>query len=237
MTGAARSRIEDLLGELGIDLDPQLVQLALTHRSWAYEHGGADHNERLEFLGDAVLQLVVTEHLYQAFPDHPEGRMAKLRAAVVNTRALADVGRDLGIGPLIRLGRGEVMTGGRDKDSILADTTEAIIGAIHLSAGRDAAAAFVQSQFDALAARADALGAGLDWKTSLQELCASLGLPAPVYLHEATGPDHAKQFEARAVVDGRTFAGWVGRSKKQAEQGAAQAAFEALQEDAAADDA
>lgn len=234
MTEAARSRIEDLLDELGITLDPQLVQLALTHRSWAYEHGAEPHNERLEFLGDAVLQLAVTEHLFGTFADYPEGRLAKLRAAVVNTRALAGVGRALGIGPLIRLGRGEVLTGGRDKDSILADTTEAIIGAIHLSAGRDAAIAFVHSQFDALVREADALGAGLDWKTSLQELCATLGLPAPAYLHESTGPDHEKRFEARAVVGGREFAASGGTSKKQAEQGAAQAAFEALREGAAA---
>ncbi len=233
MTDAARSRIEDLLDELGIALDPQLVQLALTHRSWAYEHGAVPHNERLEFLGDAVLQLAVTEHLFRTFPDHSEGRMAKLRAAVVNTRALADVGRAVGIGPLIRLGRGEVLTGGRDKDSILADTMEAIIGAIHLSAGRDAAIAFVHSQFDTLVRRADALGAGLDWKTSLQELCASVGLPAPVYVHEATGPDHQKRFEARALVGERAFAAFGGTSKKQAEQGAARAAFEALREDAA----
>ncbi|WP_040157446.1 ribonuclease III [Nigerium massiliense] len=231
MTAAASSRIHDLLDELGIHADPQLFELALTHRSWAYEHGAAPHNERLEFLGDAVLGVVVTEYLYLTFPDHPEGRLAKLRSAVVNTYALADVGRELGIGGLIRLGKGELATGGADKSSILADTMEALIGAIFLSAGRDAASLFVHTLFDHLVQDADALGAGLDWKTSLQELCALRGLPAPVYLHTASGPDHDKRFTAQASVGGRVFDGTLGRSKKQAEQGAAKTAFLALQAD------
>ncbi|WP_347348155.1 ribonuclease III [Nigerium sp.] len=231
MTEAAGRRIHDVLDELGIRLDPELVELALTHRSWAYEHGAAPHNERLEFLGDAVLGVVVTEYLYLTYPEYPEGRLAKLRSAVVNTYALADVARSLGIGPLVKLGKGELATGGADKSSILADTTEAVIGAIFLSGGRDAAARFVHHLFDNLVTHADHLGAGLDWKTSLQELCAERGLPAPVYLHEASGPDHDKRFQASASVGGRLFEGTIGRSKKQAEQGAAKNAFLALQAD------
>ena len=171
----------------------------MTHRSWAYENGG-DHNERLEFLGDAVLGFVVTEHLYRNFTEYPEGQLAKLRSAVVNTAALANVGRDIGLGSHIRLGRGESMTGGADKDSILADTLEALIGAVLLSAGRDAAEGFVSHLFVPRIAEADKLGAGLDWKTSLQELAAAMGLSPVVYTHEASGPDHDKRFTATVTA-------------------------------------
>jgi len=228
VSDAAPSRVRELLDELGIEVDPQLVGLALTHRSWAYENGGAPHNERLEFLGDSVLGVVVTEHLYRAYPDLPEGRLAKMRAAVVNTYALADVGRQLGLGQHLLLGKGEVSTGGADKDSILADATEALIAAIYLSSGRDAAARFVHAVIDPLVAMASTAGASMDWKTSLQELCSGLGCPAPRYEHTSSGPDHDKRFEATAVVGETRFPGVTGRSKKQAEQGAARLAFEAL---------
>ncbi len=235
MTDAAGSRVRELCTELGIELDPQLVDLALTHRSWAYENGGVPHNERLEFLGDSVLGIVVTEHLYRSYPDLPEGQLAKLRSAVVNTHALADVARGLDLGPAIKLGKGEAATGGADKDSILADTTEALFGAAYLSAGRDAAARLVHRLMDPVVAHAASSGAGLDWKTSLQELCAALGLDAATYVHEASGPDHDKRFTARAVVGERVFAGSEGRSKKQAEQGAAAAAYAVLLPELAAD--
>ena len=124
-----------LLDRLGVRVDPDLLQRALTHRSYAYENGGLPTNERLEFLGDAVLGLVVTDTLYRTHPDLPEGQLAKLRAAVVNAQALADVGRDLGLGDHLRLGRGEEATGGRDKASILADTVEAVLGAVYLDRG------------------------------------------------------------------------------------------------------
>ena len=229
MTVAAAGRLTQNLEELGIHVDPQLLELALTHRSWAFENGAAPHNERLEFLGDSVLGVVVTEHLYLTFPDHSEGRLAKLRSAVVNTQALADVARSLHVGPSVRLGKGETSTGGADKASILADTFEAVLGAVHLSGGADASARLVHYLFDPLIEHADAVGAGLDWKTSLQELCATVGLVAPVYLHEGFGPDHDKRYEATAVVGDQRFTPGRGRSKKQAEQGAAQSAFEALQ--------
>lgn len=222
------SRIHDVLDGLGIAIDPQLFELALVHRSYSYENGQIPHNERLEFLGDSVLGVVITEHLYLRFPSHPEGRLAKLRAAVVNAKALADVARDLELGGLIKLGKGELLTGGADKSSILADTFEATLGALFLSAGRDAADLFVHTLFDDLVEVAEGLGAGLDWKTSLQELCALLGLGAPNYAATESGPDHDKRFEAVAVVGDQTFGAAPGRSKKQAEQGAAKAAFEML---------
>ena len=222
------SRIHDLLDELGIAIDPQLFELALVHRSFAYENGAIPHNERLEFLGDSVLGVVITEHLYLRFPQLPEGRLAKLRAAVVNAHALADVARGLELGPLLRLGKGELATGGTDKSSILADSFEAVLGALYLSAGRDAADAFVHTLFDPLVEAANGLGAGLDWKTSLQELCAELELGAPIYAVTESGPDHDKRFQAVALIGTETFRPAGGRSKKQAEQGAAKAAFEAL---------
>ena len=228
MTPAAQSRIDSLLDELGIYADPRLVELALTHRSWAYEHAPAPHNERLEFLGDSVLGVVVTEYLYRTYPDYAEGHLAKLRAAVVSTAALASRARELELGGLIRLGRGETLTGGADKDSILADTMEALIGAVYLSAGREAAASYVHALVDPMVEAASKLGAGLEWKMSLHDLCATHGLPSPTYEHEASGPDHDKRFEARARVGAVLYEGSVGRSKKEAEQGAAQLAYESI---------
>jgi ribonuclease-3 len=216
---------QDLFAELGFEVDPELYRLALTHRSYAYENGGLPHNERLEFLGDSVLGVVVTEYLYTKYPDFPEGQLAKLRAAVVNAHALADVARSLGLGAEILLGKGEIATGGMDKASILADTFEAMLGAVMISAGRDAADKVIHHIFDSLVDDAALLGAGLDWKTSLQELCAERGLDVPQYSVTESGPDHAKHFVATVVIgDWRSSPG-EGSSKKQAEQGAAEAAF------------
>ncbi|OYO17312.1 ribonuclease III [Enemella dayhoffiae] len=222
--------IEQLCTELGVPMDPQLFVLALTHRSFAYENGGLPTNERLEFLGDSVLGLVVTEHLYRVHPDHSEGELAKLRAAVVNARALAQVARSLEVGPLIRLGRGEVTTGGADKSSILADTMEALIGAVYLGHGLAGARALVHHLFDPLMEQAAQLGAGLDWKTSLQELTSALGLGAPRYQVSESGPDHDKRFEAVVVLGELRFGHGSGRNKKQAEQEAAGTAFAELRE-------
>ncbi|MCU1655800.1 MAG: Ribonuclease 3 [Pseudonocardiales bacterium] len=216
---------------LGITLDAELLRRALTHRSYAYEHGGLPHNERLEFLGDAVLGIVVTDTLYRAHPDLPEGKLAKLRASVVNMRALADIARGIapkGLGEYIRLGRGEEVTGGRDKSSILADTVEAILGAIYIEHGIEGAARVIHDLFDTLMDDVANSGAGLDWKTSLQELTAERGLGVPDYVMESAGPDHAKTFTARATVAGQMFAACTGRSKKEAEQAAAETAWRAL---------
>ncbi len=227
MTSAASGRIFQIFSKLGIEIDPQLFDLAMTHRSWAYENGG-EHNERLEFLGDAVLGFVVTEDLYKRFPDYPEGRLAKLRSAVVNTASLAMVGRELEIGALVKLGRGETMTAGYEKDSILADTMEAILGAVLLSCGRDAAERFVSHVFVPRITEADKLGAGLDWKTSLQELCAALGVEGLSYTHDSSGPDHDKRFTATVIAGEHRITGGVARSKKLAEQDAAEKAFAVL---------
>ena len=213
-------------------LEHGLVERALTHRSFAYENGGLPTNERLEFLGDAVLGLVVTDTLYRAHPDLPEGQLAKLRSAVVNAKALADVGRELGLGDHIRLGRGEETTGGRDKSSILADTVEAVIGAVYIGLGLAAADALIHRLFDPLIAAAAQLGAGLDWKTSLQELTAGVGLGVPDYLIDDEGPDHQKTFTAVVRVAGVDRGSGSGRSKKEAEQQAAAAAWNSLRVDA-----
>ena len=187
-----------------------MLERALTHRSYAYENGGLPTNERLEFLGDSVLGVVVTETLYPTHPDLSEGRLAKLRAAVVNARALAGVARDLALGRHIKLGRGEETTGGRDKASILSDTVEAVIGAIHLSGGIEASAEVVHRLFDPLMEEAASMGAGLDWKTSLQELSATLGLGVPEYVIEDDGPDHTHE----APIDPR----WAGLTTLAQEQ-------------------
>ncbi|HEY2723560.1 MAG TPA: ribonuclease III [Pseudonocardiaceae bacterium] len=216
---------------LGVELDAELLALALTHRSYAYESGGLEPNERLEFLGDAVLGLVVTDHLFHTHPDLPEGQLAKLRASVVNMHALAGVARGLGqggLGQYVLLGRGEELTGGRDKASILADTTEALIGAVYVQHGMDTARTVVHRLFDALLIEAPLLGAGLDWKTSLQELTANEDLGVPEYRVVEEGPDHLKEFTATAMIAGTERGTGKGRTKKEAEQRAAEAAWRAL---------
>lgn len=220
--------IAAVLAELEAALPADGMELAVTHRSFAYENGGLPTNERLEFLGDAVLGLVVTESLYLRYPDVAEGHLAKMRAAIVNARALAEVARGLGLGEHLRLGRGEEITGGRDKSSILADTLEAVIGAVYLEHGLAVAEDVVHRLFDPLVDRAATLGAGLDWKTSLQELTAARELGAPEYSVEESGPDHAKAFRALVVLAGEVWGEGEGRSKKEAEQQAAEAAYHAV---------
>jgi ribonuclease-3 len=215
----------------GVAIDAELMERALTHRSFAYENGGLPTNERLEFLGDSVLGVVITTALFHNHPDLPEGQLAKLRASVVNMRALADVARGLsthGLGPYLLLGKGEETTGGRDKASILADTLEALLGAIYLQYGLDTASEVIHRLFDPLMIESAGRGAGLDWKTSLQELTASLGLGVPEYRIDEAGPDHAKTFTAWVVVAGDRYGGAEGRSKKEAEQRAAEAAYRTL---------
>jgi ribonuclease-3 len=215
----------ELEHRLGVTVDRDLLVRALTHRSYAYENGNLPTNERLEFLGDAVLGLVVTDTLFRRHPDLPEGQLAKLRAAVVNMRALADVARTLGVGEHIYLGRGEETSGGRDKSSILADTLEALIGAAYLEHGIEVGSDLVHRLVDRLIDASAELGAGLDWKTSLQELTATHGLGVPEYVVTEEGPDHAKTFHASVVVGGDVRGKGSGRSKKEAEQQAAATAF------------
>ena len=224
----SRPPLSDLTVKLGVEVEPELLERSLTHRSFAYENGGLPTNERLEFLGDSVLGLVVTDTLYRIHPDLPEGQLAKLRAAVVNAKALAGIGRELGVGQHLLLGRGEETTGGRDKSSIVADTVEAVIGAVFLDQGLDAATALIHRLFDALIAESAGLGAGLDWKTSLQELCAASSYGVPEYVVEESGPDHQKSFRARVRVAGALYGDGRGRSKKEAEQQAAATAYTEL---------
>ncbi len=218
----------ELCGVLGVDVDDELMELALTHRSYAYEHGGLPTNERLEFLGDSVLGVVVTERLYREHPDLPEGQLAKLRASVVNMHALAGVARDLDLGRRMYLGRGEEMTGGREKASILGDAVEAVLGAVHLQHGIETSRVLVERLFGELLRAAPHLGAGLDWKTSLQERTAASDLGVPEYLMAEEGPDHLKEFTATVLVAGEERGTGTGRTKKEAEQKAAQAAYEYL---------
>jgi ribonuclease-3 len=218
----------ELLRVLGVLIVPESLERALTHRSYAYENGNLPTNERLEFLGDSVLGLVVTDTLFRGYPNLPEGQLAKLRAAVVQMGALAEVARELNLGSFIRLGRGEEVTGGRDKPSILADTLEAVIGAVYIDCGLNEATRLVHRLFDPVIERAARLGAGLDWKTSLQELTAVEGLGVPEYQVEESGPDHQKSFSAVVRVGGQVLGSGEGRTKKAAEQQAAEAAWTRL---------
>jgi ribonuclease-3 len=227
--------LQDYLTEVvGEPCDEALLRRAVTHRSYAYENGNLPHNERLEFLGDSVLGLVVTDTLYRRHPDLPEGQLAKLRAAVVNSRALADVALTVGLGDYLLLGRGEEATGGRGKASILADTTEAVIGCVYVSVGLAAADTFVHHLLDPLMESSAKLGAALDWKTSLQELVSLEAPVSPSYEITEVGPDHDKVFTATAVVEDEVLGTGVGRSKKAAEQKAAEAAWNLLTERTAA---
>jgi ribonuclease-3 len=224
---AERLALADLTQKLGVDIDPELLSLALTHRSWAYENGQVPHNERLEFLGDSVLGLAVTVRLFTGHPELEEGALAKRRASVVSTVALAEIARGIGLGEHLLLGRGEVLTGGRDKDSILADTMEAIFGAAYLSAGADAATGLVLRLVEPLLSDPERYGAAMDPKTALQELAAHSGLQPPMYAVTSTGPDHDRRFTA-AVTVGDLIAEGAGTSKKHAEMAAALTAWRDL---------
>jgi len=221
-----RARLSETLG---VEIDPDLLQLALTHRSYAYENGGLAHNERLEFLGDSILGQAVTVMLYTENPDLDEGELAKRRASLVSSVALAEIAVGIDLGSHILLGRGEELTGGRQKSSILADCVEAVIGATYLSAGPDAATALVLRLIAPLLADPERFGAAMDPKTSLQELSTRTGRGLPVYEVSDSGPDHSKRFHATVLVGGSPVATGDGSSKKQAEMAAALAAWAVLQ--------
>lgn len=218
----------DLHAWLGVDIDPELLALALTHRSYAFEHGGIPTNERLEFLGDTILGQAITIELFHRHPDVSEGELAKRRAGVVSTVALADVARTIGLGQHLLLGRGEETTGGRDKSSILADALEAIFGAAFLSLGHEASAQLVLRLVGPLLDDPERSGAALDPKTHLQELAARLERGSPEYAITATGPDHARTFTATVSLDGEPIATGEGTSKKVAEMSAALTAWTQL---------
>jgi ribonuclease III len=209
--------------------EPDLLRDSLTHRSYAFEHGGVTNNERLEFLGDAVLGLVVTDMIFLQFPHLPEGEMAKLRAATVNMGVLADVARELGLGPHLNLGRGEELSGGREKSSILADALEALIGAIYLDQGMEATRRVIAQLFAEYIRNHVEQGLVRDFKTNLQERSARRWGNVPEYRITSTGPDHAKRFEAKVYLAGELLGEGNGRSKKEAEQEAAREALAEIQ--------
>ena len=198
------------------------------HRSWCAEHAGWSSNERLEFLGDAVLGIVVTDNLFRAYPDLPEGELAKVRASVVSAAALSEVAVELRLGEALLLGKGEDGSGGREKPSILADALEAVLGVVYMTAGARAAAELVMRLLGERVAQAASGPGGQDYKTRLQELVARRFVGTPHYEVDDDGPDHAKRFYARVKVDGAVRGEGQGRSKKQAEQSAARDAWERL---------
>ncbi len=221
--------LEPLVDRIGYTFrDLGLLRQALRHRSWCAEHGVTASNERLEFLGDAVLGLAVTDHTFNTYGELPEGSMAKVRASVVSAVSLADLARELDLGTYLLLGRGEESTGGRGKSSILSDAMEAVLGAAYVDGGWEAARRLVVSHLEErIAAAVDGPGI-LDFKTRLQELAARAFEGAPLYRVTEEGPDHDKRFSALVVVDGAVVGAGEGRSKKQAQQAAAKRAWEHL---------
>jgi ribonuclease-3 len=226
MSDDARAQLEAALGHQFHD--PTQLDAALIHRSYCAEHPEASSNERLEFLGDAVLGLVVTVHVYDTYPELPEGELAKLRASVVNAEVLAELAASIGLGPALRLGKGEDGSGGRAKLSILADAMEAVIAALYLDGGWDAAQDLVLRLLEERIRSAAAGPGGQDYKTRLQELAAQRFDQLPRYQVRAEGPDHSKRFFASVRLDGEIRGEGEGRSKKQAEQAAACVAWQSL---------
>lgn len=221
--------IEALEATIGITFsDHELVTRALSHRSWCSEHGNVPSNERLEFLGDSVLGMVVTRYVFEHFPDLPEGELSEVRAAVVNARSLAVVAEAIGLGDHLLLGRGEDAAGGRSKPSILADAVEALFAAVYLDSGYEAARGLILGLLEHRIQTAAATDSGRDHKTRLQELGAARGLGRPRYLVRDDGPDHAKEFWATVMFDDTALGEGYGRSKKEAEQAAARAALAEL---------
>ena len=230
MEAPTRDRVLDLQERLGVEqLDPNLGLAALTHKSYCNEHRGEPvvDNERLEFLGDAVVDLLISHRLMERFPAADEGELSKLRALIVNEDALARIARELRIGELLRMGRGEELTGGRDKSSVLADALEAVIAAVYLTQGLMGAMAVVDRHFAEVLDGVAEGRSGDDYKTRLQELMQGRGRAAPRYRVVAEeGPDHAKTFEVEVSVGGELFGRATGRNKKEAEQAAARRTLE-----------
>ena len=214
-----------LIQRLGISIEAELLELALTHSSYAYENGKIPNNERLEFLGDSVLGFVVTGHVYSENPEMDEGSLSRLRSATVSAKTLAIAANQIGLGEFIRLGKGELSTGGQTKTNILADTFEAIIGAAYLSGGLAPAKAIIDSLVLPLLSSEDELLETSEPRTVLSELLKSLGKSDASFEVTHEGPDHDRTFFAEVVVDGAAVSKGSGRTRKAAE---AQAAVEAL---------
>ena len=226
--GPQSSNVEELVARWGAPVDPELLVLALTHRSFANEMGGLPNNERLEFLGDSVLSVVATEDLFRGHPTVPESQLAKMRSAVVSQTPLAQLARDLDLGQYILLGVGEDRTGGREKDSILSDTVEALIGATYLCNGLETTRKTLLTHLRPYLDRADALDSTMDWKTPLREVLQQQGRPELTFEVEGEGPDHNRHYRARAMSGSEFLAQGEGSSRKQAENQAARVAYLAL---------
>jgi ribonuclease-3 len=212
----------DALGKsLGVDIEPQLLELALTHRSYSYENGRSPNNERLEFLGDAILGFLVTSHIHDHFSDMDEGNLTKLKNAVVSAPALAQAASSINLGEYLLLGKGEIQTGGREKMNLLADTFEAVLGAAYVSKGLEAAKTIVNQHILPLLDSAEDLLLSADPKTTLLESMQQQGKAVPVYQTTHEGPDHDRTFFANLLIDGQVVASASGRSRKQAETNAA----------------
>lgn len=212
----------DALGKsLGVEIEPQLLELALTHRSYSYENGRGPNNERLEFLGDAILGFLVTSHIHDHFSDMDEGNLTKLKNAVVSAPALAQAASSINLGEYLLLGKGEIQTGGREKMNLLADTFEAVLGAAYVSKGLEAAKTIVDQHILPLLDSAEDLLLSADPKTTLLESMQQQGKAVPVYQTTHEGPDHDRTFFANLIIDGIVVASASGRSRKQAETNAA----------------
>jgi ribonuclease-3 len=212
----------DALGKsLGVEIEPQLLELALTHRSYSYENGRGPNNERLEFLGDAILGFLVTSHIHDHFSDMDEGNLTKLKNAVVSAPALAQAASSINLGEYLLLGKGEIQTGGREKMNLLADTFEAVLGAAYVSKGLEAAKTIVDQHIIPLLDSAEDLLLSADPKTTFLESMQQQGKAVPVYQTTHEGPDHDRTFFANLLIDGQVIASASGRSRKQAETNAA----------------
>jgi ribonuclease-3 len=221
-------KFDALSEKLGVEINRELLKLAMTHRSYSYEHGNIPNNERLEFLGDSVLGFVVTSHIYETLTDLPEGEMTKVKNAVVSARALAVVAAELGLGEYLLLGKGELATDGRNKPNLLADAFEAILGAAYMSNGFDAARALVEKYVFPLLDNPDEIRANSDPKTTLQERIQALGRGTPTYKTRFEGPDHNREYFSTLLINGEEISHGEGRTKKNAETAAAITALEAL---------
>jgi ribonuclease-3 len=230
MTELSQGQLTQCSERLGYQfVNDQYLREALVHRSWQAENNEPVSNERLEFLGDAVLGWVIADLAFHRLADKPEGKLTDLRRSVVNMHALADIARGIGIGEFVLLGKGEEAAAGHDKSSILADALEALIGAVYLDGGPTAAFALVQRLMTQCIEDAIPHLETFDAKTRLQELCARLGLGVPSYETDGVGPDHERIFTATAFIGGRHHGSGVGRTKKAAEQVAALEACEAIE--------
>ncbi|MBP6043064.1 MAG: ribonuclease III [Rhodoluna sp.] len=221
-------KLDSLSEKLGVEIDRELLKLALTHRSYSYEHGNIPNNERLEFLGDSVLGFVVTSHIYETLTDLAEGEMTKVKNAVVSARALAVVAASLGIGEYLLLGKGELATDGRNKPNLLADAFEAILGAAYMSSGFDVARQLVEKFVFPLLDNPDEIRANSDPKTTLQERIQALGRGTPTYKTRFEGPDHNRDYFSTLLINGEEISHGEGRTKKNAETAAAVKALDAL---------